>query len=366
MYITNYGGFNSMGRMISLVMALTVMVSLAACGSKQANVTSTTSNATSNASTAVASTKPEPATNNGKLKIGMSNSILSIDFFVALKQGVEQGAVKNGYELINTNANGDAAKQVADIEDMIQKGVNAIIVNPQDVDAIVPAIEKANQKKIPVIALDRGASAGKLLSFLETDNVEMGRKAADYIAEELKKRYESYKGNVVELQGLLGTTAARDRGKGFNDQMKAKYPDIKIVARQAADFNQEKALNVMTNIMQANAQIDAVFGHNDDNTVGAANAIDQAGKFKPIGDKNHIIVIGIDGTRQAIQAIKDGRIDATISQVPIEMGEMAVEYVKQALVDKKSVEEHTITRNFLVTKENVGKEKLWATELKNK
>ncbi|MGO0059583.1 sugar ABC transporter substrate-binding protein [Brevibacillus fluminis] len=347
-----------MKKIAGTMLAMALFASLAACGSNQGagNTGSTPANTSGTAA-------PE-AKSDGKLKIGMSNSVLSIDFFVALKQGVEQGAAKNGFELINTNANGDAAKQVADIEDMIQKGVQAIIVNPQDVDAIVPAVEKANQANIPVIALDRGASAGKLLSFLETDNVEMGRKAADYIAEKLKEKYGDYKGNVVELQGLLGTTAARDRGKGFNAQIEGKYPNIKIIARQAADFNQEKALNVMTNIMQANPQIDAVFGHNDDNTVGAANAIDQAGRFKPIGDKDHIVIIGIDGTRQAVQAIKDGRIDGTISQVPIEMGEMAVDYVKQALLDKKQVEEHTFTRNFLVTKDNVDKEKLWASELK--
>ncbi|WP_019120914.1 sugar ABC transporter substrate-binding protein [Brevibacillus massiliensis] len=348
-----------MKKIISLLTAFALVGLLAACSSGQSTETGGTSGSAPSDNNASAGAE------TGKLKIGMSNSILSIDFFVALKQGVEQGAEKNGFELIHTNANGDAAKQVSDIEDMIQKGVNVIIVNPQDVDAIVPAIEKANQAGIPVIALDRGASAGTLLSFLETDNVEMGRKAADYIAEKLKERHGDYVGNVVELQGLLGSTAARDRGKGFNEQIEQKYPNIKIIARQAADFNQEKALNVMTNILQANPQIDAVFGHNDDNTVGAANAIDQAGRFKPLEDKEHIIIIGIDGTRQAVQAIKDGRIDATISQVPIEMGEMAVDYVKQALIDKKQVEAHTYTRNFLVTKENVDTEKLWATELKS-
>lgn len=335
---------------MSIVFALNLLLFLAACSS----------------SNTAKETSGNSGTDGGKIKIGMSNSTLSIDFFVALNQGVEQGAQKQGFELISTNANNDATKQVADIEDMIQKGVHAIVVNPQDVDAIVPAIEKANQANIPVVALDRGTAAGELLSFLETDNVEMGRKSADYIAEQLKARYGEYKGNVVELQGLLGTTAARDRGKGFNDQMKEKYPNIKIVARQAADFNQEKALNVTTNILQANTKIDAIFGHNDDNTVGAANAIDQAGRFKPIGDKEHIIIIGIDGTRQAIEAIKNGRIDATISQVPIEMGEMGVEYIKKALVDKEKVEKHTFTRNFLVTQENVDKEKLWAKELKSK
>lgn len=347
-----------MKKIVFSLLALLLMGSLVACGSNQSKVTESSS--PNNSSTNSAEKKAD----GKKLKIGIANSILSIDFFVALKQGVEQGAINNGFESISTNANGDAAKQLADIEDLIQKGVDAIIVNPQDVDAIVPAIEKANQKNIPVITLDRGASSGNLLSFLETDNVEMGRKAADYIAEKLKEKYGEYKGNAVELQGLLGTTAAQDRGKGFNEQLEKKYPNIKVIARQAADFNQEKALNVMTNILQAQQNIDAVFGHNDDNTVGAANAIDQAGRFKPIEDKDHIVIVGIDGTRQAIQGIKDGRIDATISQVPIEMGMMAVDFVKQSLIDKKEIEKHIYTRNFLVTKENVDTEKLWATELK--
>ncbi|MBS4206609.1 substrate-binding domain-containing protein [Bacillus sp. FJAT-50079] len=312
---------------------------------------------------ATGETKTDNGNDKDKVKIGLSNSTQDIDFFVALKQGVEQGAEQQGFELISVNANNDSAKQISDIEDLVQQGVDAILVNPQDAEAIVPAIEVANAADIPVVAIDRGATAGELLAFLETDNVEMGMKAADYIAEQLKERYGDYTGNVVELQGLQGSTAARDRGEGFNKQMEEKYPNIKIIARQPADFNQEKALNVMTNILQANSDIDAVFGHNDDNAVGAANAIEQAGRFKPLDDDKHIFVIGIDGNRQAIQGIENGSIDATISQVPIKMGEMAVEYVKEYLAGN-SVEEHTFTRNFLVTKDNVETEDLWAKELK--
>ncbi|ARK30127.1 substrate-binding domain-containing protein [Halalkalibacter krulwichiae] len=309
------------------------------------------------------SSSPSEGEASNDITIGLSNSTQDIDFFVALKQGVEQGAEQQGFNLISVNANNDSAKQIADIEDLVQQGVSAILVNPQDAEAIVPGIEVANAANIPVIAIDRGATAGELLAFLETDNVEMGQKAADYIAEKLKERHGDYVGKVVELQGLQGSTAARDRGEGFNKQMEEKYPNIEIVARQPADFNQEKALNVMTNILQANSEIDAVFGHNDDNAVGAANAIEQAGRFKPAGDDEHIYVIGIDGNRQAIQGIENGSIDATISQVPIKMGEMAVEYAK-AYLEGNDVEAHTYTRNFLVTKENVETEDLWAKELK--
>jgi DNA-binding LacI/PurR family transcriptional regulator len=129
-----------------------------------------------------------------------------------------------------------------------------------------------------------------MTSFLETDNIAMGELGANLIIEFLKTKNGSAKGNVVEIQGLQGTSAARDRGKGFHNIID-KEKDIKIVASQAGDFNQEKSMNVMQNILQANAQIDAIFGHNDDCTLGAEKAIIAANRMKPLGDKDHIYIV---------------------------------------------------------------------------
>jgi len=211
-----------------------------------------------------------------KVVIGYSISTLNNAFFVGMTKGVENGAKKFGVELITVNANGDSAKQAADVEDLITKGVDAIIINPRDAEAIAPAVKKALDAGIPVFALDRGVTGVEVTSFLETDNVAMGRLAADLIAEAMKAKYGEVKGNVIELVGLVGTTAARDRGKGFHEQLK-KYPGLKLVAAQPADFNQEKAFNVTSNLVLAHPDVDAIYGHNDDNTVGAARALKAMG-----------------------------------------------------------------------------------------
>jgi ABC-type sugar transport system substrate-binding protein len=190
-----------------------------------------------------------------KLRIGLTVPTLVNPFFVGMDRGVREECKKLGYELIAPNANGDMATQANQMEDLITKKVDLIVICPINAEAIVPVVKKANAAKIPVVALDRGSAGGEMASFIETNNVEMGQKGADFLAEQLKKKYGAAKGNLVNLQGLRGTTAAESREKGFTEQLK-KYPDIKLVASQAANFDQEKALNLMTDILQANAKID--------------------------------------------------------------------------------------------------------------
>jgi len=164
-----------------------------------------------------------------------------------------------GVKILTVNANGDSAKQAADVEDLITKKVDAIIINPRDAEAIAPSVQKALDAGIPVFALDRGVTGVDLTGFLETDNVAMGRLAADLIAEALFEKYGKVEGEVIELGGLVGTTAARDREQGFHERLEA-YPGINLVASQPADFNQEKAYNVTTNLMLANPNVDAIYG----------------------------------------------------------------------------------------------------------
>ncbi len=292
--------------------------------------------------------------------IGYSISTLNNAFFVGMTKGVENGAKKYGVKLITVNANGDAGKQAADVEDLITKKVDAIIINPRDAEAIAPAVKKALKAGIPVFALDRGVTGVEVTSFLETDNVAMGRLAADLIAKAMKKKYGKIEGKVIELVGLVGTTAARDRGKGFHEGLK-KYPGLKLVASQPADFNQEKAYNVTTNLVLAHPDVDAIFGHNDDNTVGAARALRAMGKLKKVGQPGHIYIVGIDGIKQALDLIRQGYIDCTISQEPVLMGEKAVEFAVDYL-NGKEVPKHFYTPFTPVTKENVDQRKNWAEQ----
>ena len=156
---------------------------------------------------------------------------------------------------------------------------------------------------------------------------------------------------MVNLQGLRGTTAAESREQGFMEGLK-QYPDIKLVSSQAADFDQEKALNLTMNILQANAKIDAIFCANDDNAVGALKALESTKRFRPMGDPGHVVIIGIDGTAQALQAIRDEKMDATISQNPVKMASRAVDFATD-VKSGRSVEKRVYYPNLLITKANI-------------
>jgi len=331
---------------------LCAAAALSGCSKSESPSTTTAASDASASPAAVASAAPAaPAASGGKTKIGFSVSTLNNAFFVGLKLGVEKGSKEQGFDLVQTNANGDAQQQVNDAINLLSQGVTALVLNPIDSKAIIPAVEKANSMGIPVFTLDRGSDGGKVTSFVASDNVALGTTAAKWIADQLKTRYGSPKGNVVDLIGLVGTTAATDREKGFSDEI-AKYPDIKVVARQEGAFDQEKSLNAMTNILQKYPQIDAVFGANDDNTVGAEKAIDNANRYKPLGDKEHIMVIGADGTAQALSAIRAGKQDATISQNPIEMAAKALSFIKDYTA-KKDVPANYAWPTLLIDKSNI-------------
>jgi ribose transport system substrate-binding protein len=290
--------------------------------------------------------------------VGYSVATLANPFFQGMTRGVQEGIKKYpDLHLINTSANGDANTQSNQVLDMINQHVAALILNPISADAIVPVVRQANKKGIPVFTLDRGAACGGCqVNFLETDNLALGKEGADYIADRLKARYGSVKGNVVDLEGLLGTTAGDEREKGFSDEFTAlekANPDLKLVARQAADFDADKAFNIMTQLLAAHGDIDAVFNGNDDNAVGAIRAIKQANRFVPIGQPKHIVIIGIDGTEQALTAIRKGQMDATLSQNPLTMAAQSVAYVETYLHGNKTIPQHQYWPHLLLTKENI-------------
>ncbi|WP_131114357.1 sugar ABC transporter substrate-binding protein [Lichenihabitans psoromatis] len=293
------------------------------------------------------------------LKIGYNVSTLANPFFQGMTKGVVDAVQQfPNMTLLNTNANGDANTQASMVVDLINQGVDALILNPINANAIVPVVLQADKKKIPVFTLDRGAGCGDCqTNFLETDNVAMGREGARYIVAQLQKRYGKIQGNVVDLVGLIGTTAGDDRDKGFMDEFNkiaADNPGLKLVARQEGQFDQEKSFNLMSQIMAANQQIDAVFNGNDDNAVGALRAVRQASRNMPIGDPKHIIIIGIDGTRQALTAIRKGDMDATLSQNPLTMASQSVKFVDQFYNgDKAAIPPHEFWPHILITKDNI-------------
>ena len=164
-----------------------------------------------------------------------------------------------------------------------------------------------------MITVDRAANGGTVAAHIASDNVAGGRMAADYVGTRLRG-----KGSVVMLEGIPGSSAARDRGKGFREGLK-QYPGIALVASQTADFDRAKGLAVMENILQAQKKIDAVFAQNDEMALGAVQAIEAAKRGR------EMFVVGFDAIADALKAIREGRMAATIAQQPKEMGRLAVE-----------------------------------------
>lgn len=257
---------------------------------------------------------------NSTVKVGLSISTLNNPFFVNLKKGAEKKAKELGMELIVVDAQNDAAKQTNDVEDLVQKGADVIVINPTDSAAVASAVSAANAASIPVITVDRMAKSGEVVSHIASDNVEGGKMAAEYICELVGEG-----ANVVELEGIPGSSAARERGEGFH---KAAEGKLNIVAKQAADFDRAKGLSVMENILQANSDIQAVFAHNDEMALGAMEALKSAGK-------TDVVVVGFDATEDAVKAVSEGKLAATVAQKPERIGEQAMETAKQVSENKE-------------------------------
>ncbi|MEV6852550.1 substrate-binding domain-containing protein [Streptomyces microflavus] len=276
----------------------------------------------------------------GTTKVGMSLSTLNNPFFVQMKDGAQAEAKKAGIDLTVTDAQNDASQQANQLQNFTSSGVSSIIVNPVDSDAVGPGVRSANKADIPVIAADRGVNKADTATLVASDNVAGGKLAADALADKL-----GGKGSIVILQGTAGTSASRERGAGFAEGLKA-YPDIKVVAKQPADFDRTKGLDVMTNLVQSHPGITGVFAENDEMALGAVKALgSKAG--------TSVSVVGFDGTPDGLKAVGAGTLYASVAQQPSELGRIAVQNaVKAAKGD--TVEKTVKVPVKVVTRENVA------------
>ncbi|KAB7707543.1 ribose ABC transporter substrate-binding protein RbsB [Bacillus aerolatus] len=277
--------------------------------------------------------KPAKKDNLENIKIGLSISTLNNPFFVSLKDGVVKEAKKHNMETIVIDAQNDSAKQVNDVEDLLQKGVDVLLINPTDSSAISTAVQSANTLGIPVITLDRSADKGDVVTLVASDNVKGGQIAGDFIVDQLGEGAK-----VAELEGVPGASATRERGKGFHLTADKK---LDVVAKQTAGFDRTKGLTVMENLLQGHPDIQAVFAHNDEMALGAIEAIASSGK--------DVLVIGFDGNEDAIKSVKSGQLTATVAQQPELIGELAVQAAGDTLKGKK-VEKNIPAPLKMVTK----------------
>lgn len=256
-----------------------------------------------------------------KESIALVISTLNNPFFVTMKDSAQKEADKLGYDLVVLDSMDNPAKELANVQDLTVKGTRLMLINPTDSDAVGNAVLMANKANIPVVTLDRIANKGEVVSHVASDNRLGGKMAGDYIAEKVGNDAK-----VIQLEGIAGTSASRERGEGFKQAVDAHK--LNILASQPADFDRTKGLNVMQNLLTANPSVQAVFAQNDEMALGALRALQTAGR-------TDVLVVGFDGTNDGIKAVNRGVLGATIAQRPDQIGIIGIQTADKILKGEK-------------------------------
>jgi ABC-type sugar transport system substrate-binding protein len=245
-------------------------------------------------------------------KVGFAQTESNNPWRLAQTKSMQDEAAKLGYQLVYTDAAGSAAKQVADVNSMIAQGVDLIFLAPREEKPLIPAVMAAKKAGIPVILLDRNvdqalAKAGEdYVTFIGSDFVQEGQRAAEWLTKNAGGR-----SIIIELEGTTGSSPANDRKKGFDEAI-ATAGGFTIVASQSGDFSRDKGRQVAETLLLAHPEATIIYAHNDEMAVGAIAALEAAGKV-PGKD---VLLVSIDGTKDALQAIIDGKLGATVECNP--------------------------------------------------
>ncbi len=267
-------------------------------------------------------------------KIGMVVSTLLNPFFVDLKDGATEQADTYNVELLVLDSRNDTKREQENIESLIKQNVDVILLNATDATAAVSLIEMAVSAGIPVATIDRNVQSDKISVHITSDNFAGGQLAGNFVAEQL-----AGKGTVVELLGISGVSVDDERGNGFRSIIDTS--SIVVAGQKRANFDRLEGQNVMSEYLTTISEIDAVFAHNDEMALGALKAITLA--------ERDIIVVGFDGADDAIIAIQDGSMAATVAQQPKELGrEGIIAAVK--LANDEEVDEEILVPLKLITR----------------
>jgi ABC-type sugar transport system substrate-binding protein len=281
---------------------------------------------------------------NNPLKIGLVQIDLSNPFHLGEVEGAKEAARRAGFDLVVTSGEGDVNKQIQAVENLINQGVDAISINFIDAGAFGPTMAKAKAANIPIICLhSKPEGCAATLGF---DERYTGKIVGDYAAELLKAKYKGeVKGQVANLQGLLGQGLNTDRSGGFTDVM-AKYPGVKVVAQEPTNWDPTKAVSITENWMTAYPDLDLIYGNSDSLTVPASTVIERAGK------KGQIMLVSVDGTKEGLQAVKDGVMKSTVLLAPQYSGFWKA-YFPYLVASKKNQTTDVLIQGVLVTADNV-------------
>lgn len=277
-----------------------------------------------------------------KCKIGFSQGTLNHPWRVAMVEGNKKWAKEHlpNVELIVTDGQNDSSKQVADVESLLAQSIDVLMISPLTEKPLTPPVQDAMSAGIPVIALDRKVDTD-VTTYITAANLPIAQAAGKFFVDKL-----GGKGNIVEIEGTAGASSTNERKQGFGETI-AKSPDMKIIATQNADYLREPAAKFMEDVLQrfGPGQIQGVYAHNDEMALGALTAIEAAGRQK------EIMVTGIDGQNNAIQAVKDGKLFATFT-FPYVAPE-GIQYAYLACIGKP-IKGNVVLKSMTISSENAG------------
>ena len=274
--------------------------------------------------------------------IGLAVANLQADFFNQIKQSVEAEAKAKGVTVITVDAKGDSATQVSQVQDLITRGVKALIYIPAGATAAGVPVKAAKAANIPVICVDRTPPDAPGDTFIATDSVSAAKALGEYVG-----KITSGKGKIGILQGQLGTTPEQDRDKGFNEALKG-FPGLEVVAKQPSKaWMQDEGFAIGQDMLQRHPDITVFFGRADALALGAARAV------KVANVDHKVIVVGFDGDVAGLKAVRDGTLQATMTQQTQGMGRLALNSALDA-INGKTLPKEQLQEAVLTTKDNVG------------
>jgi ribose transport system substrate-binding protein len=289
-----------------------------------------------------------PLAQADRYSVGFAQSESNNPWRIAETASFEATAAECGWDLIVTDAGGSAAKQVADVDSMIAQGIDVLFLPPREEDPLIPAVMRAKAAGIPVFLVDRSvnpevAAAGTdYVAFLGSDFVDQGRRVAEWVIE----NHEG-EGRIIELEGTTGSSPANDRKSGFDDAIAADSR-FTILESRSGDFSRDEGRQVMETLLQAHPDVNIVYAHNDEMAIGAIQALEAAGRTP--GDD--VLVVSIDGTRDALQAIIDGKMGVTVESSPF-FGPLACDTMK-AYAAGETIEPWVKVEDRIFTAENAA------------
>lgn len=284
-----------------------------------------------------ASGRPE----DDSIVIGVSLLNLSSEFIVMLDRVMREKAEELGVRLLVNDAQRNAERQVQQVERWVAQGVDAIILNPCEVEASSPAVDRAREAGIPILNVN-SETRSEPNAFVGSRDEESARLAMEYIAQRL-----GGEGRVLMIHGFMGQAAQLKRSQGAREVL-AKFPGLELLAEQTAEWDRAKAMSLMENWIQSlGGQFQAVFAQNDEMAMGALLALEQAS----LADQ--VVIVGVDAIADALQAVKEGRLDATVFQNAQGQGATAVEMAVR-MAKGEPVAREVFIPFRLVTRDNIG------------